>query len=46
MKPTITLLKQYEDSIEALVCACIGCRYIEGYAEVYGDIEGAVRVPS
>jgi predicted RNase H-like nuclease len=38
-------LKRYEDAIDALVCAWVGCRYIDGHAKAYGDGAAAIWVP-
>lgn len=38
-------LKRYEDSLDALVCAWVGAKYLEGEAIVYGDDTAAVWVP-
>jgi len=31
-------LKRYEDSLDALVCAWVGAKYVEGDAVPYGDL--------
>jgi predicted RNase H-like nuclease len=38
-------LKRYEDSLDALVCACVGAKYLEGSAVPYGDNTAAIWVP-
>ena len=38
-------LKRYEDSLDALVCAWVGAKYLEGDAEPYGDDAAAIWVP-
>jgi predicted RNase H-like nuclease len=38
-------LKRYEDSLDALVCAWVGARYLEGVAVPYGDHTAAIWVP-
>jgi predicted RNase H-like nuclease len=38
-------LKRYEDSLDALVCAWVGARYLEGEATPYGDHTAAIWVP-
>jgi predicted RNase H-like nuclease len=38
-------LKRYEDSLDALVCAWVGAKYLEGEAIPYGDDTAAVWVP-
>ena len=43
---TLTSLKRYEDTLDALVCAWVGSRYIEGCAVPYGDSVAAIWVPN
>ena len=43
---TLTSLKRYEDTLDALVCAWVGSRYIEGCAVPYGDNVAAIWVPN
>ncbi len=38
-------LKCYEDSLDALVCAWVGAKYLEGDAIPYGDHTAAIWVP-
>lgn len=38
-------MKRYEDTLDALVCAWVGVKILEGAAKPYGDDEGAVWVP-
>ncbi len=38
-------LKRYEDSLDAIVCAWVGARYLEGRASPYGDDTAAIWVP-
>ena len=38
-------LKRYEDSLDALVCAWVGSKYLEGDAVPYGDHTTAIWVP-
>lgn len=38
-------LKRYEDSLDALVCAWVGTKYLEGEAVPYGDDTAAIWVP-
>lgn len=38
-------LKRYEDSLDALVCAWAGAKYLEGAAMPYGDATAAIWVP-
>ena len=42
---TFTSLKRYEDALDALVCAWVGVRYLEGSARAYGDGNAAIWVP-
>lgn len=39
-------LKRYEDALDALVCAWIGCQYIDGRATPFGDATAAIWVPN
>ena len=43
---TLSSLKRYEDALDALVCAWVGTRYFEGFADPYGDKNAAIWVPS
>jgi predicted RNase H-like nuclease len=38
-------LKRYEDSLDALVCAWVGAKYLQGEAKPYGDDTAAIWVP-
>ena len=38
-------LKRYEDSLDALVCAWVGAKYLEGDTVPYGDHTAAIWVP-
>jgi predicted RNase H-like nuclease len=38
-------LKRYEDSLDALVCAWVGAKYLAGEAKPYGDDTAAIWVP-
>jgi predicted RNase H-like nuclease len=38
-------LKRYEDSLDALVCAWVGTKYLEEEAKPYGDNTAAIWVP-
>jgi predicted RNase H-like nuclease len=38
-------LKRYEDALDALTCAWVGARYLEGNATPYGDDDAAIWVP-
>lgn len=39
-------LKRYEDALDALICAWVGCCYIEGKAAPFGDTTAAIWVPT
>lgn len=39
-------LKTYEDALDALVCAWVGAKYLEGNAMAYGDESSAIWVPN
>jgi predicted RNase H-like nuclease len=39
-------LKRFEDALDALVCAWVGAKYLAGEAEVYGDGDAAIWVPT
>lgn len=39
-------LKPYEDALDALVCAWVGAKFLEGRAAAYGDEEAAIWVPA
>lgn len=39
-------LKRYEDALDALVCAWIGSKYLDGGITSYGDDTAAIWVPS
>jgi predicted RNase H-like nuclease len=41
----VTGLKRYEDSLDALVCAWVGAKYLEGEAVAYGDHTAAIWIP-
>lgn len=43
---TLWALKRYEDALDALVCAWVGCQYVEGTAVAYGDDSSAIWVPA
>jgi len=38
-------MKRYEDAIDALVCAWVGIKYLNGQADAYGDATAAIWVP-
>jgi predicted RNase H-like nuclease len=38
-------LKGYEDAIDAVVCAWIGCEFLAGRCVAYGDAESAIWLP-
>ena len=42
---TLNALKRYEDTLDALVCAWVGKRYLEGRAKPFGDDTAAIWVP-
>ena len=42
---TFAALKRYEDALDALVCAWVGARYVEGNTTAYGDGDAAIWVP-
>jgi len=42
---SLASLKRYEDSLDALVCAWAGCRYVDGSSTAYGDADAAIWVP-
>ncbi len=44
--PTLAGLKRYEDALDALVCAWVGVRFLQGSAEPFGDHTAAVWVPT
>jgi predicted RNase H-like nuclease len=37
--------KAYEDALDAVVCAWVGIKVLEGAAEAYGDEESAIWIP-
>jgi len=38
-------LKGYEDALDAVVCAWIGCEFVAGRCVAYGDVESAIWLP-
>jgi predicted RNase H-like nuclease len=40
------VLTDYENVLDALVCAWVGCQYLAGNATVHGDSESAIWLPS
>jgi predicted RNase H-like nuclease len=38
-------LKGYEDALDAIVCAWIGCEFLAGRCVAYGDAESAIWLP-
>ena len=42
---SLRALKRYEDSLDALACAWVGVKYLEGQATPYGDNAAAIWVP-
>ena len=45
-KLTLSALKRYEDALDALVCAWVGIRYMQGQAIGHGDETAAIWCPS
>jgi predicted RNase H-like nuclease len=43
---TLASLKCYEDAIDALVCAWVGCQYVDGRATAFGDDTAAIWIPN
>jgi predicted RNase H-like nuclease len=43
---TLSTLKRYEDALDALVCAWVGVRYVQGTATALGDNTAAIWCPS
>jgi predicted RNase H-like nuclease len=41
----LSALKRREDAIDAAVCAWVGCRYLDGCAEAFGDDTSAIWAP-
>ena len=42
---SLSFLKRYEDALDALVCAWVGTRYLDGHADHYGDDDAAIWIP-
>jgi predicted RNase H-like nuclease len=42
---SLSVLKRYEDALDALVCAWVGVRFAQGGAAAYGDEVAAIWVP-
>lgn len=42
----LSMLKKYEDVLDAVVCAWVGACFVEGAIEAYGDDLAAIWVPS
>jgi predicted RNase H-like nuclease len=42
---TLSELKRHEDALDAVVCAWVGLRFLQGRATAYGDETAAVWVP-
>ncbi len=42
---TLSSLKRYEDGLDALVSAWVGCMFMGGAAAAYGDSTAAIWVP-
>jgi predicted RNase H-like nuclease len=43
---TLSALKRYEDALDALVCAWVGIRYMQGQAVGHGDETAAIWCPA
>jgi predicted RNase H-like nuclease len=43
---TLSHLKRYEDALDALICAWVGIRFVQGAAEAYGDSKAAIWLPA
>ena len=43
---SLSALKSYEDGIDALVCAWVGCRYLAGRATPFGNSAAAIWIPA
>ena len=43
---TLSALKRYEDALDALVCAWVGVRYVQGATTAYGDETAAIWCPT
>ena len=42
----LTQLKTSEDMLDDLVCCCVRARFLEGAANVYGDENSGIWVPT
>ncbi len=42
---TLSRLKGYEDALDAIVCAWIGCEFLAGRCVAYGDEDSAIWLP-
>ena len=42
---SLTVLKRYEDVIDAMICAWTGMKYLQGECNAYGDQEAAIWSP-
>ncbi len=42
--PSLSVLKRYEDSLDALVCAWVGINYVQGNAVPFGDEKAAIWI--
>lgn len=40
-----SVLKPYEDALDAIICGCVGAFALEGNAEPFGDDDSAIWVP-
>jgi len=43
---TLSHLKKFEDALDALICAWVGLRFLEGTAKAFGDSTAAIWVPT
>jgi predicted RNase H-like nuclease len=39
------VLKGFEDALDAVVCAFVGCEFLKGHATPFGDQESAIWIP-
>jgi predicted RNase H-like nuclease len=42
---SVAMLKSFEDTLDAIVCAWVGLRFAQGAAEPYGDDRAAIWMP-
>jgi predicted RNase H-like nuclease len=43
---SLASLKAYEDALDALVCAWVGIRYVQGDCRAFGDSNAAIWIPA